>query len=617
MALGLCLIAGCSAPPPPVQVTPIKVSYRQDRVLITLNVPVELQRAEARASDSSPQTQPLRWDFSSGLRSELELWPAPPAGTYEFKLLAATREPIVFQAEIPAPPKPGLEIKLRLPLDVEPLPAGTARPPIRLMAGIPVVVGIDIENHFPNKIEFAVAFHAHDSLEFKPTPDSSTEWSGGAEKDRVTGQWDRKLDANDRIQLRLEITPKTSAVGKEIPITVMLHGDDPLEESYRIRRVIHVVNSDEMLSDLKLLDCPLPVLPTGTPDVNKRADTITLSTPWTQTLKRWLGRPETEEDVPIAHQAVRIANTSEQALAVDVHAEILDASGKPASAFKPPATLQRGDSGFHQTLLLAPKSEQRVVFPVFVQHAALPGTYSRHFTVKPLSFTGVGLEKTEPLHLEQTGGWAFGLTLLSLILTLVGGLIAMVYTPALMKKFARTEWAQIALFGSSTFVLVNAPSQLLAPVIHVLVPVFHPLVLGAYSDTASAAVMAALFVIVPRPGVAFLSGAIRFLLNGLTFGAFAPAAFMYAIPMWLWDECVLYGSGITRGKISAGRMMLASALIGLGGAVLQTALGITLFRLFYADWYLALFFALNGICYPALGGWMGTRLGLNLRKTAE
>ena len=38
------------------------------------------------------------------------------------------------------------------------------------------------------------------------------------------------------------------------------------------------------------------------------------------------------------------------------------------------------------------------------------------------------------------------------------------------------------------------------------------------------------------------------------------------------------------------------------------------YRLYYADWYLALYMLINGLLYSAVGSWLGYKLGLKLRQ---
>jgi len=186
--------------------------------------------------------------------------------------------------------------------------------------------------------------------------------------------------------------------------------------------------------------------------------------------------------------------------------------------------------------------------------------------------------------------------------------------------FAAVELIQIALFGSAAFLLVGVPIRFLATLLNALLPIFSPFILGLYGQVVAVAILGALVVLVPRPGVVLLAGMTRFLLHGVFFGAVSPVDFLYVIPMLLTGEVCLWVTGVTRqpdAPVTGARLALACSAMGLVAAVLLLSLEMSLFRLFFADWYVTLFLVLDGVLYPALGAWLGVRLGAALKRTAE
>jgi hypothetical protein len=258
------------------------------------------------------------------------------------------------------------------------------------------------------------------------------------------------------------------------------------------------------------------------------------------------------------------------------------------------------------------------VLPVFVRPEVLPGEYLRQAELRLLGSQAVLSSVAAPLWVELTDRPPLYLVLAAVLVTVFALPVLAWRARSLLGRFANVELIQMALFGSAAFLLVGVPARLLAVGLSAALPVLSPFLLGLYSQIVSAAILGALVVLVPRPGVALLAGGVRFLLNGILFGSLSPVDLLYAVPALLVSEALLWVCGLTRGRpAGAVRLALAFAGLGLAGAALELSLEMTLYRLFFADWYVVLFLALNGALYPALGAVFGARLGETLRRTAE
>ena len=83
-------------------------------------------------------------------------------------------------------------------------------------------------------------------------------------------------------------------------------------------------------------------------------------------------------------------------------------------------------------------------------------------------------------------------------------------------------------------------------------------------------------------------------------------------------EAILYFSGFYRQQQLSKRYLLAVALLfGLGDAVItfiNMQQMMFFYRLYYADWYLALYMLVNGVLYSSIGAWLGARTGTKLQQ---
>jgi uncharacterized MAPEG superfamily protein len=135
----------------------------------------------------------------------------------------------------------------------------------------------------------------------------------------------------------------------------------------------------------------------------------------------------------------------------------------------------------------------------------------------------------------------------------------------------------------------------------------------------------ALVMLIPYPGVVALMTIIRMLLGMLAFGQLSPIGFLSYGTHAFMLEVLLIGSGMY-GRIQAGhavqhvsfRQIIQLALIcGIAdsAATYINLQGMAfLYRLYYADWYIALILLMNGFVYTAIGAACGTLLGSRLSK---
>jgi hypothetical protein len=600
------LLPGCGeeSPEPPRVVS---VERGAMFLRVQLSAPLDLVRVERLDSAGRPSQA---WTFTSGPRSDLRLEPAPPAGRHRLRLTEANRQAHLLEVHSPDPPVSGIRAKLELPLGVP-----DAEREVWLPVGAPALLSLLIERDSsePLAVEIRLAFPQ--GLQAK----GATE-NGWAERDEgETRVLIRSAKLRDREQFLLTVLPTSAGRSSTVFATIVPSGAPAIEVQAHVRGA----DVEEVRRLVGVSETRLPTDRFGEFDATRRTDVLQLPTRFGQFLRETIGgMPATAGgEEPFSFQSARLANRSETAVAVELRGWVCATdSPQPCLDFAPPIVLGKTAPFVSAPALLPPESETWVTLPVFVQPETLPGDYRRDFEIRLLGTEAVLTTLSVPLRVERTDRPAFFIALLATLVTVLALPVLALRGSKLLSRFTAAELIQIALFGSAVFLLVGVPSRLLATLLNALLPVFSPFILGLYGQVMALAILGALVVLVPRPGVVLLAGLTRFLLNGVFFGAFSPVDFLYVIPMLLVGEVCLWVVGVTRhpdAPVSALQLAPACALMGVVAAGLQLSLEMSLFRLFFADWYIALFLLLDGALYPALGAALGAQLGATLKRTAE
>jgi hypothetical protein len=305
---------------------------------------------------------------------------------------------------------------------------------------------------------------------------------------------------------------------------------------------------------------------------------------------------------------------------------VVDAEGRPAAAFRSRVREADTASGAVTVLLRIPAGERaRAALPFFVERAAVAeGAYLRLVEVTPLGST-VPLHRLErPLFLGRGSPWA-SLGFVLALLASLGGLVLLVRRgPRWLRALNTAELMTIALFGSLTFVVAAAARLLGYGVASVLGP-FAPLLTGLVDDAFRTCLLAVLVMLVPRVGVVAFASLVGYLMRGLALGSFHPADLLYFGSVVCFLEGCLWLAGLTRhqrwldeGRLSRWVRMsfgfgVANALSVAAGLVVT----VVLYRLFLADWYVAMMLFLPGFLYVVVGCWLAVRFAESLRKVTS
>jgi len=346
---------------------------------------------------------------------------------------------------------------------------------------------------------------------------------------------------------------------------------------------------------------------------------------WTRLLRatRWGWRPR-DDQAPWAWQAVTVHNGGAQPVDHAISARVEDSEGQPVSAFR--SRVRGAPTGAVSALLRVPAGQEATAtLPVFVEEATVrEGAYQDVVEITSLGASAPLQRVVRPLIVTRGSPWASGGFLAALLASLAGLVVLARRGRAWVEALDTSELMTIALFGSLTFVVAAAARLLGYGVATVLGP-FAPLLTGIFDDAFRTCLLAALIALIPRPGVITLASVVGWLLRGLALGSFHPADLLYLGSVVSFLEGGAWVVGLTRSdrwlaqgpvarwvRLSLG-FGVANALSVASGLVIT----VVLYRLFLADWYVALMVGVHGLLYVVLGCALAVGFADSVRRIAS
>ncbi|MCB9765486.1 MAG: hypothetical protein H6739_37275 [Alphaproteobacteria bacterium] len=390
------------------------------------------------------------------------------------------------------------------------------------------------------------------------------------------------------------------------------------------------LTGEALAQRLSIAEVTFPADSAGVPDVARPNGRVTLPAAWWRDTLDGLGLGARARDpwAPWAWTGVTLENTGDEPLNVVVRLQVTDDAGAPAPAFRP--QLREGDDGSGQLRVLLrvpPHDRATAALPLFVDealldaHAAAEGRWVRHVEVTPLGATRAVATDRAPLFVSRGSTVASLGLLTALVAAALGSALLAVRLPVWLRTTPTSALTTIALFGALSFV-VGAAGQLLTMGLATVLGPFAGLLTGLIDDALRYALLATLLTLLPRPGTAALATLVRWLLSGVAMGTFSPTDLLFVGGRVLWLEGALWLAGVTRNprwldeppalrwlRLSTG-FGVASVLTSATGLVLH----VTLYRLFLADWYVALMLAGPGFLYVVAACGMAVPFAESLRR---
>lgn len=261
------------------------------------------------------------------------------------------------------------------------------------------------------------------------------------------------------------------------------------------------------------------------------------------------------------------------------------------------------------------KKTQAFILPIYVDYLRiLEGDYTLKITV-----SGNGQEKIIELPLTITKKHNLGLAMVGVAFAsfLLVALFGKRITNCIFIIGAKGA-ITVALFAAIAFGGITLPTTVFGDFLHVFLGPFSGLITGLLSGVFQYLLIMALIVLYRKPGVLALMFIVRFLLSGLMFGHFTPIGVLSCCVNIVILEMTLYLSGFyAKKELSRSYMISICLAMGISDAVI-TFINLEqmmfFYRLYYADWYLALYMIINGFLYSSLGSWFGYQTGTKLRQ---
>ena len=261
------------------------------------------------------------------------------------------------------------------------------------------------------------------------------------------------------------------------------------------------------------------------------------------------------------------------------------------------------------------KKNQTFILPLYVDYfTILEGDYALRITV-----SGNGQEKIQEVPITIAKKHNVGLVAVgfSFLCALVAAVLSY-KLPRCIKQIGAKGAITVALFAALAFGGITLPTTLLGDLLHVFLGPFSGLVTGILSGVLQYLLIVSLLTLFRAPGVLALMFFVKYMLSGLMFGHFTPLGALSTCVSVVVLEAVLYLCGFYRVQQLGKRyMLLVALLLGLADAAvtfINLEQMMFFYRLYYADWYMALYMLINGLLYSSIGAWLGFKTGSKLQQ---
>ncbi len=182
-------------------------------------------------------------------------------------------------------------------------------------------------------------------------------------------------------------------------------------------------------------------------------------------------------------------------------------------------------------------------------------------------------------------------------------------------SFTAREAAVSALFAALAFALVSLPGTIVWPIATAILGPFDWILVGLLYSVALYMIYSSLVTLCPRFGVLTLTMFAKMLLYILFLGSRNPLSTI----IWLATSACIYEpllwlAGVTRG--SGAPPWRAAMVFGFGRLIdsyVDFVVYMSLYRLFYADWYILLY-CIGSAIYTVIGSYAGAKIGSSLRE---
>ncbi len=390
---------------------------------------------------------------------------------------------------------------------------------------------------------------------------------------------------------------------------------------------LKVVSSKEIKDYFEIGEVIIPANGKGEPDSRREQSTFLI----TEKRNFWQ-RLVVQEDkdkkgvAPATYMAVTIKSRAAYNAILLISLDILDPrSGERVKGFEYPYAAGHGDlpgaGEIYQIVNLKPKSEEKVVLPIYTKEGVvLPGIYKARIKAFLFGTSAMVGQKDIKVKAVSTRWIPILMTFIALM-TAIGGCFFFYWQRRRFLSVNSKDLILIALFGTVMFAVVNVPGTILFNVAHVLLGPFSFLLTGFFYEVIFYLLLTSLLVLIPRVGTTTLVIMVRFLMSSFVLGEFSPLSLIYYATMATVLEGAVYLSGISRGKekFDRCRIALVALILALADTYLSFVffnLSMLFYRLYYANWYIGVYLVVNGFLFTLLAVPFGFRLGNRLKAVS-
>ena len=388
-----------------------------------------------------------------------------------------------------------------------------------------------------------------------------------------------------------------------------------------------------------------PVNSFGEQDIWRDQDRITLQDPWIEKIKSFIGFQFriSDEAVPWGFARYDFQNDDTTRHTLAVQHRIVDETGNLVSAFRPTNRWGKNENGWVRTLISIPtQTSGHIQLPIFLKEQDLKLETARNIQlfreieVFPLGSQQKIYTKTIPLYISQTSSFALWGTIISLICSCFGGIfLQYVFLSQFSNqkligrkkndpsRFSLRDCISIACFSSILFVS-GTIAHMLGLLIAIMLGPFATMLTTGIDYLFRYPLIVTVLFISPRIGTYALFSTIAWLLSGFSTGSFGLMDILFLTSRVFFMEFLLYLLGITRSQNSDWKQQsvlqqkirfgIALSISGLLYGATGMALHVSLYRLYYADWYIAMMLLGPGFLYIWIATWISVPFARSIVK---
>ncbi len=414
-----------------------------------------------------------------------------------------------------------------------------------------------------------------------------------------------KLRIDRKGQSRIQCSVTTSATGS-------------LMEYERIVDV-DVIAVEKLSKAVAVTGQMMPTGAEGFFDAKNRRDSLFIRPEILKKIGTFFGVAEEHYDrwSPTTYQTLVLNNRTDRRMALMLKSDIYEKDrDSTARAFFPPSEYLggRNDVSVIVATTLEPLETSKVVLPLFVTDKPDRHVYRRKVSLIPMGTTTTIGTYEFPLYITTSNAVAFMFTVSAIILAFSGIAVFVCKFRSIVAGMKIRWFIIISLFGALTFAIQSVPTQLFGSMLNAVMGPFSVFITGFFSEIVHVALLVALMRLIPRPGVVTLKMLVSYLLGAVFLGSIHVTDILYTGTSVTMLEMALFVSGVTRRREAfrwtpGATFLVATCLAAAHSFCSLTNINIymALYRLYYAQWYVAMNIVVNGVIYVYIATFIGKR----------